>query len=638
MSRITPESDAPEIARAIAMAPPIVPPIASAEQAVERFARWRERSDETPAGLQDRRDLTARRVAFAAINLATMAALTWGLANVFGKGGWSVSDIVILICFFFGAPWTVMGLWNAVLGVWLLHAQQGGVALAAPHLAVGETDAPITSRVALAMTVRNENPLRSYQRLAVMRAGLDATGWGQQFDIFVLSDTCDPETAAEEERLFHALRGELGGPRAQYRRRTSNQGFKAGNVREFLNNQGRGYDLYLPLDSDSVMSGAAILRMTRIMQAYPRLGILQSLVVASPATSGFARIFQFGMRHGMRSYSMGAAWWQGDCGPYWGHNALIRVRPFRRHCRLPVLPGRPPLGGHILSHDQVEAVLMRRAGYEVRAIPVEGESWEDNPPTLMDFTKRDLRWCQGNMQYWRLLDLKGLRPVSRFQIFAAIMMYMGAPAWMLMTATAAAKLIEGDFGQVDLAFGIAMFFIMFAVSLVPKLMGLLDIALTTGGAARYGGRLRFALGGLFEALFSILMAPVVAFRVTLFLIGLAVGKSVIWGGQNRDAYRLTWSDAARGLWPQTLFGLGLLVSIGLVKGLDTVVWAGPMIAGLLLAIPFAVLTAHPGFGRWAARVGLCAIPDEIRVPDTLTQLDQATATDRRRSDPPQKAA
>ena len=592
----------------------------------------------TPAGLEHRSVLRARRLLFAGLFLTSMAVLITAVARVFSEGGWSTSDLLIVVCFVVAAPRTVMGLWYSAIGFWLLYGRRNGVALAAPHLSAGETDAPVTSRVALAMTVRNEAPLRSYQRLAVMRESLDATGWGQQFDIFILSDTNDPGVAAEEERLFHAMRAELGGPRAQYRRRTMNEGFKAGNVREFLNNRGRDYDLYLPLDSDSLMSGAAILRMVRIMQAHPRLGILQSLVVGSPATSGFARIFQFGMRHGMRSFSMGAAWWQGDCGPYWGHNALIRVWPFRRHCRLPVLAGKPPLGGHILSHDQVEAVLMRRAGYEVRAIPVEGESWEDNPPTLMDFTKRDLRWCQGNMQYWRLLGLRGLRPVSRFQIFAAIMMYMGAPAWMLMTATAAAKLIEGDGSQVDIAFGIAMFFIMFAVSLVPKLIGLLDIALTTGGAARYGGRLRFALGGLLEALFSILMAPVVAFRVTLFLIGLVFGRSVIWGGQNRDAYRLTWRDAARGLWPQSLFGLGLLVSIGLVKGLGTVAWAGPMIAGLVLAIPFAVLTAHPRFGRWAGRLGLCATPDEVAMPETLARLDRMAGNGARRDAPPRKAA
>ena len=622
MTTLTPEREAPAVAFA---------PVAS-------IGRRRETGNMSPAGLQDRRDLAARRVAFVAINLGTLAILTWGICQVFSAGGWSATDIVILICFLVGAPWTVMGMWNSVIGVWLLHARRDGLALAAPHLQAGETDRLITSRTAVAMTVRNEDPTRSYQRLAVMRESLDASGWGQQFDFHILSDTSDPAIAAEEERLFHAMRGQLGGMSAQYRRRTSNEGFKAGNVREFLNNHGRNYDYYLPLDSDSLMSGAAILRMARIMQAYPRIGILQSLVVGSPASSGFARVFQFGMRHGMRSFTMGAAWWQGDCGPYWGHNALIRIAPFRRHCRLPLLPGRPPLGGHILSHDQVEAVLMRRGRFEVRVIPVEGESWEENPPTLMDFTKRDLRWCQGNMQYWRLLGLKGLRPVSRFQMFAAIMMYMGAPSWLLMTSSAAVKLIEGDGSQVNLAFGIAMFSIMFAVSLVPKLMGMLDIALTTGGAARYGGRLRFATSGLLETLFSILMAPVVAFRVTLFLIGLVFGKSVIWGGQNRDAYRLTWGDAARGLWPQSLFGLALLVSIGFASGAQSVAWAGPMIAGLMLAIPYAVLTAHPRFGHWLTRRGLCAIPDETLVPEILHRLEQAALTGERRDEPPQKAA
>ena len=163
----------------------------------------------------------------------------------------------------------------------------------------------------------------------------------------------------------------------------------------------------LPLDADSLMAGEAVLRLVRIMQAHPRLGILQSLVVGAPAASAFARIFQFGMRHGMRAYTMGSAWWIGDCGPFWGHNAVVRIAPFREHCGLPILPGGPPLGGHVLSHDQVEAALMRRAGYEVRVLPEERGSWEENPPTIFEFSARDLRWCQGNMQYWRLLGTAG---------------------------------------------------------------------------------------------------------------------------------------------------------------------------------------------------------------------------------------
>lgn len=579
----------------------------------------------TPAGLQDKRQIATRRAIVIALNLATLAVLTWMIWNAFSTDGWSVPDIVIVAGFLVGAPWTVMGMWNAVLGIWLLHGTRRGLDSVAPHLTAMQATGPLSTRTALAMTVRNEDPLRSFRRLAEMRRALDATGHGTHFDIFILSDTSEPDTAALEEQHFAQMREALGGERAHYRRRSVNTGFKAGNVRDFLRNEGRGYDLYLPLDSDSLMSGQAIVRMVRVMEAHPRIGILQSLVVGSPASSAFARIFQFGMRHGMRSFTMGASWWQADCGPYWGHNALIRADAFRRHCRLPVLPGRPPLGGHILSHDQVEAALMRRAGYEVRVLPVETESWEDNPPTLMDFTKRDLRWCQGNMQYFPLLSLRGLRPTSRFQIFAAIMMYFGAPAWMLMTVAAASMLVAPDAGGIDLAFGIAMFFIMFAVSLVPKMMGLLDIALTPGGAARYGGRLRFAVGGLVEAVFSIAMAPVVAFRVTLFLIGLAFGRSMIWGAQNRDAYRLTWADAARGLWPQTLFGTTILVAIVVFAGWGTVLWAAPMLIGLVGSIPFAVLSAHPAFGRWAGKVGLCAIPDEVTVPDSLRGLETREA-------------
>ena len=577
-----------------------------------------ERNGLTPAFLQSRRTLLRRRVVFAGLNLALLAGLTAGVAEVFGAGGWSSLDLVLLGCFLVGAPWTVMGVWNAILGVWLLHGRREGLALAAPHLAAGDREVPLTQRTAVAMTVRNEDPTRSFEKLAEIRRSLDATGQGHLFEIFVLSDTTEPTVAEAEARLFSALRPVFGAG-AVYRRRTRNTGFKAGNVREFLSRDGRAFTFYLPLDSDSLMSGETIVRMQRIMEAHPKVGILQSLVVGAPATSLFARLFQFGMRHGMRSFTMGAAWWQGDCGPYWGHNALIRAAPFRRHCRLPVLPGKPPLGGHILSHDQVEAALMRRAGYEVRVIPVESESWEENPPTLMDFTQRDLRWCQGNMQYWNLLGMRGLAPSSRFQIFAALMMYFGAPAWMLMTLAAVGKMIEGELADINLTLGIAMFFVMFAVSLIPKLLGMLDVLLTRGETARYGGTLRFLAGGIAETVFSVMLAPVVAFRVTLFLIGLAFGRSMIWGGQNRDAYRLTWGDAARGLWTQALFGIALFAAIVSFAGWSTVVWAAPILFGLILAIPFAVLTASPEAGRLAAKVGLCAIPDELEVPESIAR-------------------
>jgi membrane glycosyltransferase len=342
--------------------------------------------------------------------------------------------------------------------------------------------------------------------------------------------------------------------------------------------------------------------LAAIMQARPSIGILQGLVTGATSASAFARIFQFGMRHGMRSYTIGHAWWNGDCGPYWGHNAVARVAPFLEACELPVLPGKPPLGGCVLSHDQIEAALMRRAGFEVRVLPVEGESWEDNPPTLLDFTKRDLRWCQGNMQYWRLIGLAGLLPLSRCQIMLAILMYLGSFAWTLMIVFSALKVFEPPMGEAQTGLGIALFAVSFVMSIAPKLAGMLDVALTPGGLSRYGGAPRFLAGVITEIVFSMLLAPIAAIRITIFMISLMFGRSVIWSGQQRDTDGLSWVTACQGLWPQTLCGLALTVLLAW-KAPGALVWAAPLLAGLTFAIPFAVITASPGFGL-PARVKL----------------------------------
>ena len=264
-----------------------------------------------------------------------------------------------------------------------------------------------------------------------------------------------------------------------------------------------------------------------------------------PSASAFARIFQFGMRHGMRSYTMGQAWWVGDCGPFWGHNALVRIKPFTEQCDLPMLPGQPPLGGHVLSHDQVEATLMRRAGYEVRVLPVENGSWEENPPTMLDFAKRDMRWCQGNLQYVKLLDLPGLYPMSRFQLVWAILMFVGLPAWTLMIALLAGAGVAGRTMSPTIPAGWRTFLyvLFFVMYLSPKIAGLADAVLTKGGMARYGGPLRFTPSAAIELVFSFLQGAVSTIRTTLFMIGLAFGVGSVWGGQSRDAYGISWSTA-----------------------------------------------------------------------------------------------
>lgn len=570
-------------------------------------------SDLTPAGLQKRRTLAGRRGLVLGLNLATLALVAWAVRTALAEGGWSGADAVLFGAVLLGAPWPVMGMWNALLGLWLLHFRHDGVADAAPFLAAGDSTGPLITRTALAMTLRNEPPERPLRRLAEMRRALDATGHGQHFDIHILSDTSDPAIAEVEERLFHDMRAELGGARAEYRRRAVNTGWKAGNVREFLIGRGAAHDFYLPLDSDSSMGADTIVRMVRIMEAYPRIGILQSLTLGLPSASLFTRALTFGARIAMRTSLAGASWWHGDACFYWGHNALIRVAPFRRHCRLPVLPGRPPLGGHIMSHDLPEAALMRRAGWECRVMPVEAESWEENPPTLPDFIRRDLRWCNGNMQATRLQTMRGLVPLSRFHLFSAASSYAAGPAWIVMMLAFGWKLASGEVG-IDAALGAVLFFGMLTVALAPKLTGLADAVLTPGRAAAFGGPRRLALSAGTDILLSAMMAPIVAFQVTVFLIGLAMGGRIGWSGQNRDVYRVCWGEAVRRFWPQTLLGLVLLALAAGTGGWFALVWGAPVLLGLCLAIPFAVLTANPAVGAWAKRAGLCATPEEITAP------------------------
>ena len=574
----------------------------------------------TPTGVQSMADIRRRRWFVLGAASATFLALAGAMAAIAGANGWTWVDALMLLCFLMAAPWTVLGFWNAAIGLWLLHGRKDGLLQVAPYGAAGERNEPLHVRTAILMTLRNEDPTRALARLRIVKDSLDARGVGESFGYFVLSDTSDPAVAAAEEYAVDAWRREADDPeRIVYRRRGANTGYKAGNVRDFCETFGRDYDLMLPLDADSLMAGDAILRLVRIMQAHPKLGILQSLVVGAPSKSAFARIFQFGMRHGMRAYTMGSSWWTADCGPFWGHNALVRIAPFLAHCGLPVLPGSPPLGGHVLSHDQVEAVLMRKAGYEVRVLPAEKGSWEENPPTIFEFSARDLRWCQGNMQYLKLLNLDGLRLMSRFQLAWAILMFAGVPAMTLAIALAPLKLLDGeDPAAFPAGPALALYATFLAMSLSPKLAGLADVVLSRS-VRLYGGMGRFLASAAVEIAFSFLLGAVTTFRLTVFMIGLLFGRSVIWNGQARDAHGVAWTTAARGLWAPVLFGVAICAPLALLSP-ATLLWSLPLTLGYLVAIPFAVLTAAPGLGAWMAERGLCALPEEHEVPDEIRAL------------------
>ncbi|MFO1117438.1 MAG: glucans biosynthesis glucosyltransferase MdoH [Beijerinckiaceae bacterium] len=561
----------------------------------------------TPAGLQDGALLARRRRIVLALNLALYLGLAIWLAAILGAGGWSALDFAFFVCFLIASPWAVLGFVNAALGLWLSCFSRSGLQRTAPFLAAGDGDIPIRERIAIVMTIRNEDPARAIARFARMEAELSGTSDGGRFGWLLLSDTSDEAISAAEERLVQEWRARRpdAAARIHYRRRSDNAGFKAGNLVDFCAHHCDDYDSMLVLDADSFMRADAILRMARISAAHPRIGILQSLVVGAPSSSAFARLFQFGMRAGMRSYTLGASWWTGDCGPFWGHNALVRIRPFLEDCKLPVLPGGP-----ILSHDQIEAALMRRAGYEVRVMPVETASFEENPPDMVEFARRDTRWCQGNMQYWRLLDLPGLLPISRFQLAWAISMFIGLPASQALVALAALKPFDAEpSATFPTGSAIAFFAVYLAIGLAPKLAGYADV-LFAREAHRYGGGFKFALGATMEIVASFLLSAATGFQTALYLLGLPFGGSLTWASQRRDAAAVSWGDCARAFWLATLFGwcaLGLLA----IGAPGAIPFALPFVAGQALAIPFAKYTASPRAGAFFVRRGVCATPEEI---------------------------
>lgn len=565
-----------------------------------------------------------RRVGYALALTGTWLAMTLALAHTLGEDGLGPLDLVMLLSFAVALPWAVIGFWNSAIGLWLLLRGPAAIADAAPAIPASERAAVPGGQTALLVFIRHEARERLQRNLTVMLRDLAATGHGEHFRLFILSDSGDEATGAVEAALAAALDGTIpGAPRVTYRRRETNSGYKTGNLWDFLHRWGSGYDYFISLDADSVMSGQAILRLVRAIESDPRIGIVQALVVGMPSTSAFARLFQFGMRLGMRSFTIGSAWWQADCGPYWGHNAIIRRQPFMAHCALPDLPGPPPLGGAILSHDQVEAVLMRRGGYAVRILPVEDGNWEENPPNLIEFMRRDFRWCNGNLQYLRLFGWPGLLPVSRFQLALAIAMFIGAPAWLLFF-TAACLQAAGSasldaYARPESA---GWLFVVFLVmSFQPKIATLLAVLLDAGERRRFGGMAAFLVNVGLETVFTILIVPVMTVQQAWWVCRLLAGRAGAgWGVQNRDEAGLAFADAARALRLPTLLGLALALWLWFAAphGL-ALLW--PVYGSLLLAAPFAWLTARPELGRACIRLGIGELPEERETPAILAALD-----------------
>ncbi|MBN9086763.1 MAG: glucans biosynthesis glucosyltransferase MdoH [Reyranella sp.] len=574
--------------------------------------------------------MQVRRLVFLALVSVSIATLLVLAALTLSVGGLGAGDIVLLGLFSLTTPWLAVGFWNSAIGLALMLGARDVSAFLIPEAARQPGPTSITASTAILMCVRNEAPDRVVRNLDTMIADLAAVGCADRFHVYILSDTSGRDLAATEQAAFEALQRKWAGRLAvAYRRRETNTGFKAGNIRDFLERWGGDHELMVTLDADSFMTAAGILRLVSIMQRAPRLGILQSLVIGMPTTSAFARLFQFGMRLGLRSWTIGSAWWQGDCGPYWGHNAILRIAPFKQHCAIAPLAGKGILSGHILSHDQIEAALMRRAGYEVRVLPEEDLGWEENPPTLIEFLRRDQRWLQGTLQYVFFIGLPGLRAVSRIQLLFAMLMFTGSPAWiglwLLGTAMLAAAPQTSAF--LDARYGVPLLTLILVMWFAPKVATVIDVLCRPALRRSFGGPLRFAASVVAETAFWLMLSPIMWACHTLCFVGLPFGKVIGWGAQLRDDHAISWSTAFAKLWPQTLLGAGGLLAVALSHPM-ALPWVFVLIAGgLLLAVPLGVVTSWPGVGLALQRIGIGRLPEETDPPAALSRRAAFAAAD-----------
>ncbi|TCZ64951.1 glucans biosynthesis glucosyltransferase MdoH [Roseicella aquatilis] len=534
-----------------------------------------------------------------------VAAVTLGILllawRVLAAGGWTAWEALILGCIALNAPWLGLSAATGLVGLALRLGAADPAAAVLPALRRRPPDAlpPPRGRTLLAACVRLEAMETVLPPLERLLKDLRAGPGGEQFTLAILSDTPAGEAAGREAAAVARVAARCPPGAVLYRRRPHNAGYKAGNLMEFLDREAGRFDHALVLDADSSMSAGAVRRLVAVMEADPRLGILQSSVSTTGADTPLAQVLGFGHRHAARIWALGQAWWQGPEGPYWGHNALLRIAPFRQHCRLDPLPD----GSAILSHDHVEAARLHAAGWAVRVWPDDLGSAERHPPDLAAMLHRDLRWAEGNFQWRHLLRRRDLGRIGRLQMLQGILHYALAPASFALLPLAALNAATGGGEGTPRGALLALLLLGLGALLLPKLAGYAEALLRSGAAARLP--LLRHMGQ--ELLLTLLLDPLAALDRSVTVLRVALGRRGGWTPQPREGRGLSLGEALRRFGPHSLAGLALLAGFAAAGPFPTLA-ALPFLAGLLLAVPIALLTGRPGARRrpWPAGTGSAA--------------------------------
>ncbi len=587
-----------------------------------------------------------RRLLFFTLVGASVGIAATAMALILAANGFGWIKGAILVLFTLNFLLIALSFWSATAGFFVQALGLDPLSLRRRRdLEAPDAAIPITTRTAIVMPIYNEDPERVFAGIEAIYTSLAATGQMAYFDFFVLSDSTHDDVAAEEERLWAATCHRLGASgRLFYRRRQPNVGRKVGNIADFCCNWGAAYESMVMLDADSIMSGPTIVELVRLMEANPSAGLIQTLPMAVNQTTLYGRFLQFAGRLYSPVLANGVSFWQLDDGNYWGHNAIIRTQPFTEHCGLPKLSGRPPLGGEILSHDFVEAALLRRAGWFVYFEPDLGGSYEELPGNIIDYATRDRRWCQGNLQHLKLLTARGFHPLSRLHLFHGAYAYLSSPLWLLFLILSTAAVVETAVSVHDYfpegrqlfpvwpiskwAETVSLFAVTLALLILPKVYSLILTLADAPLRRSFGGTARLLASAALELLFSVLIAPVMMGLHSYFVSCLLLGKGVTWNPQDRSERGISVVEA--------FSYLGVLFAGGVVWGTLIIIaapdyfwWILPVLAGLVLSVPIAVLSSRSTIGQWARRRGLLLIPEETAPPPELRLLEDALAAVRR---------
>jgi membrane glycosyltransferase len=520
------------------------------------------------------------------------------------------------------SAWVVTGFVTALMGFWVsLRGDAHTLSAASVRNDPMNPDA----RTAIIMPICNEDVPTVFAGLRATCESLAATGHARQFDVFVLSDSYDPAIAAAEKSAWEDLRAALAAqpdlPQIEvyYRLRTRRSHRKAGNVADFCRRWGNDYRYMVVLDADSVMSGSCIVSMVKLMEANPQAGIVQTATQAIGHATLHARAQQFGSRVTGRLFTLGMQFWQLGESHYWGHNAIIRVEPFMKHCALAPIKGTGGMSGGIMSHDFVEAALMRRAGYHVWLVSDLTGSYEQQPPDLLSELQRDRRWCQGNLQNSRLMAEPGIHRVHRTMFAIGAMSYISAPLWLAFLSFGTALWVS-DAGMATFWQALpdelrALWAWTLSMLFLPRVLGLLAVFMKREQKS-FGGTAALLGSSVVETVLALLQAPIRMLAHSLFVLVAITGIKLEWKSPPREANGVSWRDALTSLAPMSLV-IGLLgLGVTAINPM-ALIWLAPVALPLLLAVPLTVATSHVDLGAWMRSRGVLLIPEESWSPAVL---------------------